>query len=296
MKRAAKRRLRILPRNPERGVILINVLAVVALTSAVIVAMITVQQEAVARSRDYSDAAQALAGARGGILSAVVALRRDAQETGAIDHAGEPWAALAETDAPIAGGTFSLSIRDAQGRFNINRLERGGALDAGVFRRIAAAAGLSPDMADRIVARIMVGGPIDSLASLVPIGVPGAGVAALSAYCTALPGATDININAAGEDLLAILLRNPPLAHAMISRRDRQGYLTPEDVTALRGLLPSNVGFTSDNFEVDVTVRIGETAQRLAALIQRRRENGALTVAPARVERRAAAQSPAPPR
>lgn len=278
----------------EKGVVLINVLAVMALASSVLFIMLTTQERAIDRSRSFSDAARAGAIAHGGVTSAIIALRRDAAASDRLDHSGESWGALAE-ETPIPGGSYSLRIRDLQGRFNINNLARGDVLAAQTFQRIVELLGIPPQTAARIAFRITEGGPIADLRELVAIGVGESEIGRLSTLVTALPGRTEVNANAAAEELLAILLGNPVRANVLVAIRDRQGYVSRDDLSRARVLLPNGLGLASDHFEVDATVRIGATVQRVVAHLHRRREGMEVVVVPLTYRRDAAAPRGAPP-
>jgi general secretion pathway protein K len=91
---------------------------------------------------------------------------------------------------------------------------------------------------------------------------------------SALPGRSDININAAPPALIAVLLQNPVQARSLAATRDRQGFLTPRDIASARAILPPGVSYRSDLFRVVTTVRIGGTLQSLESLLQRRRGPG----------------------
>lgn len=257
------------PPSRQAGIVLVNVLAIIALASSVAYMMITLQGTAIHRSQRFSEAAQAAAYARGGEASAIVALRRDAIEAPKIDHYSEPWAALAETDAPIGNGTFTLTIEDAQSRFNVNSLERGGILALQTLKQIAVALDLPPEVAQLIADQILTTGPVARLDALRGVNLDAAMLARLSQLVTALPGKTEVNINSASEALVAIMLGNPVAARVLVSRRERQGFLTKDDVKRAGVLLPPGIGVTSDYFRVTVTVRVGETVQRLSSLLAR---------------------------
>jgi hypothetical protein len=56
--------------------------------------------------------------------------------------------------------------------------------------------------------------------------------------------------------------------------RKRQGFLTPQDLTAANVILVSGVGFLSRYFEVTVNVTIADTAQSMQSILQRRTGRG----------------------
>lgn len=268
--------------------ILVNVLLFVAIAAAIVALMLSAQGVAGERTIMLGEAARAGAIARGGELSAVAALRRDALEAPASDHAGEAWGRVAQDEVPIVGGSFDLAIADAQGRFNINSLAGDDPVAIEALGRIAAALRLPPEVSLRVAVLIRTGGPIDDLSPLRSAGLDAATTARLERLVTALPGTARVNLNAASEELLAILLDSPAKARMLVAVRERRGFLTPEDFD---GGLPPGSGFTSDLYWVRTRVTIGDTRQQLTSLIARRREGARLVVAP--VARWRGAQAPA---
>ena len=173
--------------------ILINVLVILALTSAIVFAMIRLSDVAIWRSQRFSDAVQGLALVAGGEASAIAVLRRDDPQ---VDHLREPWAQVGQQEVAIEGGRFALVVEDAQARFNLNSLPGSGALGLQVLDRIAKDLDLPGDVVPRIVARLSQGNPLQRLDDLVDqAGVSMAEVAALRAVVTVLPVATEMNIN-----------------------------------------------------------------------------------------------------
>ncbi len=260
------------PPTDEQGMILINVLLFVAIASGILLLMISSEDSALERASRMREAARAQAVARGGETSAVVALRRDALSAPDTDNATEPWAALAERAAPIEGGSFDLAIADAQGRFNVNAVMSGDAGAVMMLGRVGAAAGLPASDVPKAVQLIRLSGPISDLRPLRLAGFDAATLTRLSGLITALPFETQINLNAATEPVLALLLDDPAAAATLIAERQRRGYLTPDDFRALRITVPPGAGFTSSLFWVRTRVRIGDTSQQLTSLIARERD------------------------
>ncbi|WP_331012045.1 general secretion pathway protein GspK [Sphingomonas sp.] len=255
----------------EQGMILITVLLFVALATGVVALMLSGEDAALGRAQRMRDAAAAQAAARGAETSAIVALRRDAVLAPAADYPAEPWGALSERGAKIAGGTFDLAIADAQGRFNINMLA-GNGVDANlVAMRLATALKVPPELAMRATEFLRQSGPVTDLSPLRLFGLDPARMAALAQLATALPGKTTVNLNAASESLLAILLDDPAAAAKLVAIRTRQGFLTPDDFQRAGTAMPPGTGFTSDLFWVRTRVTIGDTPQQLTSLLQRRR-------------------------
>ncbi|WP_174539232.1 type II secretion system minor pseudopilin GspK [Fertoeibacter niger] len=267
-------------RQGQSGVVLINVLVILALTSAMVFAMISLSDLSIARSQRFSEAGQAQALIAAGEASAMVALRRDMEEGAATDHPGEPWAQIAQAEVRIDAGRFALQIADAQGLFNLNSLPGSGAAGAQILQRIVAVLDLPADVGPRIIARLAQPAPLERLADLVAeAGLEDAEVTRLATLVTVLPGRTEVNVNTAPEALLAVLADNPVQANALAGRRARNGFLTPADVAAARVILPPGVGYTSRFFALRVTVTVGETTQTAASLLQRRRDAGGPQVA-----------------
>lgn len=282
-------------RRERRGMILVNVLFVVAIAATVVMLMITSQDVAVDRTVRLRQAAQASAYARAGELSARVALRRDASEGPGTDHAAEAWGAVQDEDVAIAGGRFSLKVTDAQGRFNINNLRTGNLVAISRVSALLAAAGLPPESLAPIVTYVRFAGPISEISDLAVV-VPPAQVAALTPYVTALPVETEINVNAADERLLAVLIGSPVSARLLVSTRDQKGFLTPQDLASVSVIQPPGVGFTSNFFVVETDVIIGDTRQRLISSLMRRPAGEVVEVVAYARKRTAAEPVQAPPR
>jgi general secretion pathway protein K len=250
--------------------ILVNVLMIVALAASVLALMLSGEDGALQRSTRLREAARANAIARGGELSAISALRRDALVNPDSDDLSEAWANIADAGVKIEGGTFAFVIGDAQARYNINALARGDILSRDVFARIVVAAEISPEAAVRIATLLEFGGPVADLAGLRQVGIDERDIAKLAVFLTALPEDAPVNINTASEPLLAVLLNNPSVARTLVARRERGGGLTRDDLAAARVILPPGTGFTSRYFWARGRVTIGDTSQQLVSLLQRR--------------------------
>ena len=258
-------------RDTESGVILINVLVILALTAAVLLVMQRTSDLSIARAQVFSDAVQGLALIQGGEASARAALRRDMIEAPEADHLGEAWASVAQSDVQIETGTFALQIDDAQSRFNLNSLAGSGVVGEQILTRIAARLTLPDDTAPRILARLSRRDPLRSLDQLIPeAGLAPETLARLRDLVTLLPGRLDINLNTAPPDLIHALTDNPVQARILISLRDRKGHLTTGDFATANVILPAGTGFTSQYFKVTTRVTVGQTTQSIDSLLQRR--------------------------
>ena len=125
---------------------------------------------------------------------------------------------------------------------------------------------------------IRLAGPVADLRPLAQAGLDPAVLARLTPLVTALPYETKVNVNAASEPLLAILLGDPVAAAALAAVRARQGYLTPGDFSATGVAVPAAGGFTSNIFRVRTRVTIGQTSLQRTSLIARRLDAGQTTV------------------
>ena len=258
----------------DAGMILVNVLMFVAIASGLVLLMINREELALDRSLRVREAARAMAAVRGGELSALVALRRDAVDAPDADSVAEPWAALAEAGAPIEGGTFDLAIADAEGRFNINMLRTGSSMAAILFAEVARSAGLEQDQIDRAVGLVRANGPFTDLRPLRFAGLEKGVADRLTPLITALPGETAINLNAATPEVIAVIFRDPVATERLLSVRKRQGYLTLKDLSDQNLSMPPGTTFRSNTFWVRTRATIGETVQQGATLIQRRTTDG----------------------
>jgi len=262
-------------RDREAGVVLINVLVILALTAAVVHAMVSLSELSIIRSQRFSAAGQAQALISAGEASAITALRRDMVDAGQADHLAEPWAQVGQTPVPIDGGRFALRIEDAQARFNLNSLPGSGALGLQILQRLVASLDLTPDVTARIAARLAQPEPLERLSDLVAeAGLTPQEVVVLADLLTVLPGATPVNINTAPLAVLAALTENPVQARQLDGIRSRQGFLTPADVAGARVILPAGAGYGSRFYWVTVTVEVDQTTQSLRSLLQRRAGGG----------------------
>lgn len=252
----------------DRGVTLLFVLVILALCSAVVVAMVTVSEGSITRSRLYNEATAAGALVTAGEVTAQIALRRDLATSADLDHGGEAWAAYNQADVAIAEGRFSLTIADAQGRFNLSNLATEGVVAQTRLADIVKALDLTPDSAGRIITA-MQGSParMDQLRDAA--GLSAEDLAKLATMVTLLPSSSSVNVNSAPVALLAVLLKNPLQASLLVARRSKLGFVTREDVSGLGIVMPAGLGFTSGFFDLTVTAQVGQTVVTETAVIAR---------------------------
>ena len=263
-----------LPRRNDSGMILINVLVIVMLATAILAVMIAGDDADVELNLRLRNAAQAMANARGAELSAVTELRRDLAEGNERDSLGEKWANIADRDAKIDGGVFTSAVFDAQARFNINNLQRNDSLSKSNFAAIVAAAQLPAETVENVAALLQETGPISGFADLGRMGLDLPQLIRLAPYCTVLPKPTDINLNTASEDLVAILLNNPGKARVLVAARGTGDGLTRSELASTGIFPPPGTGVTSNYFWVRGRVVVGSTSQQLTSLLYRRTFGG----------------------
>ncbi len=266
------------PSRDREGMILINVLFVVAVAMIVVMMMVTTQDVAIDRTARFRDVAQATAYARAGEASAIVALRRDAVEAPDSDYPGEAWGAVEDRDVAIRGGRFSLKVDDDQARFNLNNLGAGDLVAEALLGRILDTLGLSGDLVEPIISHVRVSGPVETLEEFTIEGVEPDDIQTLSQLATVLPDETTINLNTADERLLGVIFDSPVTARLVDSTRRRRGHLTPADLAALNAPVPRGTGFTSNFYTVETDMMIGTTRQRTASALRRRPGPGGVEV------------------
>ncbi|QTN20497.1 general secretion pathway protein GspK [Brevundimonas sp. AJA228-03] len=265
-------------RRPDReGMILLNVLLVVAMASVTVLIMVAGQDIELQRSARLRDVAQASAYARAGELSAITSLRRDGIVAAGTDNLAEPWAALSQTSIAIPRGRFALTIEDEQARFNLNALAGGQSGPIDLFQRIGASAGVAPEILVRISTVVRIAGPLTDDRLLIASGVSTADLLRLRPFVTILPPEAEINLNTVGEPLLALMLNDPDRARELIVQRKRVGYLVPADLAAV-GSSPQGTGFTSDHFRTVTAVSVGDVEQVMTSRLTRTASAGGVDV------------------
>lgn len=262
----------------REGMILLNVLLVMAVASVAVLIMIAAQDLEVQRSTRLRDAAQANAYARAGELSAITALRRDGVTAAATDNLTEPWAQLGQQDIAIPNGRFALVIEDEQARFNLNALKTGDPGPIDLFQRIGAELEIDPASIIRIANVVRVAGGLTDEGLILAAGVPRSDFDRLAPYVVILPGTTSVNLNTVQLPLLTLMTRDAEVARKLIETRARKGYLTPADLAAEGAPTLMGTGYTSNHYRVVTTVTVGDVTQALDSRIARVRGVGTVDV------------------
>ncbi|PCD01884.1 Type II secretory pathway component PulK-like protein [Sphingomonas spermidinifaciens] len=258
----------------EEGLILVNVLLFVAIASGLVLLMVNREELALDGALRMREASRAAAIVRGGELSALTALRRDAEDAPEVDHRAEPWAAVAQRNIPIeGGGSFDLAVADAEGRFNINNVRSGESSAVILFESIARDAGMTPEQIVQAIGYVRAAGPVTDLRPIRLAGLNPATADRLGRMVTALPVQTQINLNAAGRELMTLLLRDPVAVERLLAVRERKGFLDRDDLSRENLMMPPGLRLASDHFWVRTRASVGSTSQQGAALIERRKRD-----------------------
>ncbi len=265
-------------RDGEIGVVLVNVLVIIALSAAVVHLMLGSRETAINRVRLMAEATDAEMLALGAEASVMAALRRDIEEAPEADHFGEAWATIAQAETRLVTGRFAVEIQDVQRKYDINRLTAGGIGPTEMLGRLLAEVEQPPELAPRIATVLQRVGPVRDLDDLAAFGIPGTTLDALRPYMAALPVAGEVNLNTADPVLLRAMLNNGSIAARLVAQRNRDLQITRETLSAAGAVRPDHTGFTSNLFDVIVRAEAGDAAIRLKSRILRINEIGGQSV------------------
>jgi len=273
----------------QRGVALLIVLVVVALATTLAASLLRDRQLALRRAGNLVYGDQALVYAEGAETWARTLLLRDARAN-RVDSLGDGWQ-VGLPPTPVPGGSLSGRLRDLQGRFNVNNLQRGAVQDAlardrfaRLLRELNLQAVLLPALADWIDPDVQpqAGGAEDDSYSRLAVpyraanqplvdvselrlvsGVDSAAYTALMPHVTTLPEATAINLNTADAVVLRALGLNPRQAQALVARRREQPFDSVAEALALPELQGSELdkqrlAVSSRFFELEIEVVVAD--------------------------------------
>ena len=284
----------------QRGLALITAVLIVAIVATVATTLALGEQVWFRQAQNMKDRAQAISLRQGAASYAAILLGRD---DAAIDHLDEPWAQTLPP-LPVEDGMIAFKVDDAQGRFNLNNLLRGGALstpDIAMFQRLLTSLGLDPSLSEALIdwldldsdARPGGAEDIEYLSLPQPYrtanqmlqsvdelrlvkGFSAKAVEKLRPYVTALPGATTVNVNTAPEQVLAALCTNLSAAalKPFLDSRATQPLKSPGEFPArVPACAPapqaSLYGTTTGYFLVTIDIRYGRLQRQTLALIRR---------------------------
>ncbi|EEB86017.1 general secretion pathway protein GspK [Roseobacter sp. GAI101] len=255
-------------RDRDAGIVLINVLVILSIASIVVFLMLTSQEVSLRRAQSMAAATAADALARGAEASAVTALRRDMVTAADTDNYTEAWAQVAQQEAGLSTGRFSVTIRDAQAKLNLTRLAGGAQVEVEALLRVLAELEISRADGARIAAEIASRPGLKNLSDL--RGISPETITALSPYVDFLPATATLNLNTAAPLLLRAVLNNRSAALRLESRRTGAGVLTPQDLDRVGAVRPALAGFTSQNFDIDILAEVDDITVNLRSRIVRR--------------------------
>jgi len=263
----------------ESGVVLVNVLVVLAIAGGLMVLLVSTQEAALDRVARAVDASVAEQIAYGAEASVVDALRRDLDTAPEVDHFKEPWAlSVIQKEVSLPTGKFSVQIMDLQSKFDINLLANVTLGTQEFARRLFIATGQPPEAVNQISRILGVLGGVARLNDLAAFGVAQTTLDALAPYVTALPVAGTINLNTVDPLLLGIMLQNDNQAGRMVRLRDSRGFITLDAMKDAGVLRPQNSGFTSNAYRVEVFAQTGAAEIRLQSTVIRRNSLGVKAV------------------
>jgi len=288
----------------QRGIALLVALVVVAIVAS-LASWVSLSQEVWMRqAENLRDQEQSSAVTAGALQFAALSLDREGQQT-AEDDLTQPWAKPLPF-FPVAGGSVTGRIVDAEARFNLNNLFHNGSPDpaqVGVFQRLLVAAGLTPQLSSAVVAwmtpstaqgtqaiadSVYLGLPVPYRAASQPFvdtselrlveGFDQAAFRKLRPWITALPetaGVTPVNVNTAPAPVLAALFPavSPDAMTAVVAARAVTPFTsTPQFMTQLPpGTAPPEVPYSlrSSYFRVVISTHFGRLQRLTEAMIYR---------------------------
>lgn len=266
-------------RTEDKGVVLINVLVVLAIAGGLMVLLISAQERTISRVSRAADAAIAEQIVLGAEASVVDALRRDLDDAPDIDHLGEPWAlSVIQRETELPTGRFSVSITDMQAKFDINQLADLSAGTQAFGKRLLTALGQPPETVNQIVRILRAVGPVSALDELEAYGVAPETLTALAPHVTALPVPGTVNLNSVDPFLLEVMMQNSAQAAELIRLRDSRGSVSMENLRSIDALRPQNSGFTSNVYRMEAFAEAGEASITIKTVIVRRDASGIKSV------------------
>ena len=266
-------------RGQESGVVLVNVLVVLAIAGGLMFLLISTQEAALDRVGRAVDASVAEQIAFGAEASVVDALRRDLDTRPEADHFNEPWAlSVVQDEVALPTGKFSVKITDLQAKFDINQLSEAALGTQEFASRLMVATGQPPEAANQIVRILGVIGRVAQLEDLAAFGVSSDTLDALKPYVTALPVVGTINLNTVDPLLLSVMMKNTSQATQLVRLREGRGFVTLDDLNNAGVLRPQNSGFTSNAYHVVVLAQAGAAEIKMESVMIRRNALGVKAV------------------
>jgi len=272
----------------DRGMALVNALVIVAALSSLAAGLMLTAETARQRQATGQEVWQAMLYLDAAEPVAAALLAEDARGDGGFDHAAEPWGRPRELE--IDRGTLTLTIRDLQGRFNVNRLADPADLAArrqferllrGLDLPVALAAGVADHLSPRgprdvaaygarALPVLPAGGAVAVIEEIrLAAGMTTEAFARLAPHVAALPPGTPLNVNTASAEVLRAVLPGaaPAVVARLVEERALRPFPTTADFAARTAPLtagagdgaPGPVAVASGWFEAVIEARLGET-------------------------------------
>lgn len=263
----------------ERGVALITVMLVFAVSAIIAVAMVSRQQIDIVRTANMLEQIQAKEYALGAEELAKQTLLTDAQLTPGIDYPGQHWASLRD-GMPIEQGSVTLQIEDLQARFNLNNLIGNTVAPAAYLQKLLTLIGIQTDINSLIASLITIasstGGNLGNQAAVLGSVTLLRDIADLSAddyrrllpFVAALPThSSALNINTAPDILLRATVPDDHIYQLIVKLRTTQGYVTQDQLQSIGNTMGMTV--RSDYFGVTTRVTYRERTLTLYSVLHR---------------------------
>lgn len=292
----------------QRGVALVTALLVVALGTAIAVAMVSRQQVDIRRSGNLLQFEQALLYVQGMEGWAARVLYQDMQNN-QTDYLEEDWATQLPP-MPVEGGQIAGAVEDLNARFNLNSLYVNGQVDAvavDCLRRLLTQLDVNSGIADALLdwlddddkQRFPDGGEDDlylGLESPYRVGnaalnstsellllhnVTAEDFAKLAPFVSALPAGSMVNVNTASAEVLQAMIAGIGTvdAETLIANRGKTGYADIKAFTSQQVLqgktIPTNLlAVSSDYFVVTSHVQFGRVTTSFQSMLYREKQTG----------------------
>ncbi len=266
-------------RDDQSGVVLVNVLVVLAIAGGLMMLLVNNQATGIARVSRSADASILEQIALGAEASIIDALRRDLDNAPEGDHLNEAWALrVIQNEVQLPTGRFSIKITDLQSKFNINQLSTITAGTQEFARRLMMALDQPPETADQIGRILNAIGPVQDLEALTAFGISEETILAIEPFVTALPIEGTVNLNTVDPFLLGVMLQNDSQANQLLRIRERQGSVSLETFRSIGALRPQNSGFTSNAYLADIIAEAGVARVQMHTVIVRQNDRGVKSV------------------
>jgi general secretion pathway protein K len=297
------------PISAQKGVALITVLFLFALASIIVGSLVILQQTDIQRASAVLETEQAYLLSLSGEEWARQLLAEDYNTSPNVDHVHEKWAADGNI-LEVENGYIEISIRDAQGKFNLNNLASSSTTSPGskiAFQRLINMAlqdqqlstTIAEEATDWLDADSTGIEDMDYLSEPVPYRPPNTIVTDTSElrwlkdmdqktyqiihqeifpFLVALPKQTPVNINTASPLVIASLTGlSLSEAEAVVSaiQSNKNGYSSVASATNMQQIATAaqNFGVYSEYFEVRVRAKFSDHYAFLTSIIFRDHQN-----------------------